>query len=180
MIIVSYIIQALRGTTPLVTKYRILKTMAKKAVTEGAVADTSAAVETSDNKNITKLARKLVQAQSMRLQLEKVEAECKAQILSEMNNKSISSFEIKTSMNGRQILLKGEITQSSSSVVDTEKLCSLITKEQFQQCAKVSLKDAKEILPSALIDQCTFVKQGNPSVKLKAEGSLIVPEIQFY
>lgn len=130
--------------------------------------------------NISKLARKLVQASAMRLQLQKIEDECKTAIMSEMSSKGISSFESKITVNGRQVVLKGDMSVSSTTVVDTELLASLITEEQFKQCAKVSLKDAKEILPSAVVDKCSSVKTGNPTLKVKADGSMIVPEIQFY
>jgi hypothetical protein len=149
--------------------------MAKKAVTE-TVADEAS----KTNKNLTKNARLLVQAQSMRLQLEKIEAECKAAILSDMEADGLEMLTIKTTMNGRALTLHASVNRTNTTVVDTEKLATLISPEDFLRCATVSLKAAKEILPSALIDKCSSTKQGNPTLKLKAEGSVVVPDLQFY
>lgn len=136
--------------------------------------------QSEESVNISKLARRLVQASAMRLQLQKIEDECKTAIIAEMEDKKMKNFESKVTVNGRSVTLKGEVTVSTTTVVDVELLTSIITPEQFKQCAKVSLKDAKDILPSALVDKCSSVKTGNPTLKVKAEGSLIVPEIQFY
>ena len=146
------------------------------------VPESAAPTETTSTEevNITKLARKLVQASSMRLQLQKIEEECKEKLLAEMNSKGLKTFEVKTTVNGRPITLTGEITESTQTSVDIEKLTALITPEQFQQCAKVSLKDAKEVLPGGLIQQCTSTTKGNPTLKVKAKGSIVVPDVQFY
>lgn len=132
------------------------------------------------NKKANKLARNLVQLQALRLEVSKQEKAAKEELHQMMLDAGNTQFEITIQMNNAPVTIRGESKTRLVTVIDTEKLSKLMTEEQFKSCAKVTLKDAKEVLPEAMISKCSTSEESSPSLTVKAVGNLSVPEIHLY
>ena len=122
----------------------------------------------------------LMQAAAVRLAMEKTEASAKAELVRLMSLAKMTGLEGSVEVKGEKVYWETKLEPRQSTGVDIDKLTTLITPEQFKQCAKVSLTDAKQILPQALIDQCSVVVTSEPSFKFKAGKGCPVPEVTFY
>lgn len=135
------------------------------------------AAEPSDT--IVAHAKVLAQASVLRLELEKKEAAAKEAINRLMKRDKIPFLAGNFSLGGTKVNYEVSMEKSTSTAIDIEKLTKMLTPSQFKQCATVTLKAAKEVLPQALVDKCSFTKTRPAVAKIKFSKGYPVPEVKL-
>lgn len=111
-----------------------------------------------------------LQAAAARLAMSKVEADAKQKLMSLMEENDLLTLDGQFLVGTANVNFSANINVASSTVIDVEELTKHLTPDQFLQCAKVTLSAAKQVLPQSVIDQCSTVVQGEPSLKITAKG----------
>lgn len=125
-------------------------------------------------------AKKLVQLTALRLQIEKEEAEAKEDVVSYMKEFNLEHVNESVTLDGRPVTIEVKRGETAVTSLDTAKLRSLLTDEQFMQCASVTATDAAKVLPQAMIDTCKIVGTPRVSFKVTATKGFPVPTVKLF
>lgn len=131
-------------------------------------------------KAIIAAAKEQVQLTALRLDIAKKEEAAKAKIEELMREHKFTEVDGTVTMDGKKVNITVEKKVVAISSIDVEKLTGMLTPEQFKQCAKVTIKDAKEVLPQALIDKCLVSGSERVSYAVNAGKGFPVPEVKLF
>ena len=121
-----------------------------------------------------------LQAGAIRLEMSKKEEQAKLKLTELLGATGLTYFEALFRVNDLSVRAELEMKSGQSSSIDIDKLTKMLTPAQFKQCASVTLKAAKEVLPQSLIDQCLIVTTTPAVLKVKASKGFPSPAIELF
>jgi hypothetical protein len=124
-------------------------------------------------------AKILVQASALRLDLAKKEAAAKGEIDRIMKASKSMAYTERFELGGNPVTVEVAVVTATSTVIDLEKLSTMLTSKQLLSCSTVSLKAAKDVLPQALVDKCSDVVDGNTTAKIKFSVGCPMPNVEL-
>jgi len=136
--------------------------------------------QTKAKSKILALAKQQVQASALCLELTKLGAAVKKELAELMEAEGFTEVDGTLTMGGQKVTLCVDRTETQVTSLDTGKLASMLTEEQFKQCASVTQKAAKEVLAQGMIDKCLTVHDPRIGYKVKASKGFPVPAIKLF
>ena len=130
-------------------------------------------------KLIVEQAKILAQASGLRLELAKREKAAKAEITSLLEAADLSTIVVPFELGGQTVTLNIDTVTPTTTVVDIEKLTKLLTPKQLRSCSTVTLKAAGEVLPKALVDQCSSLVTRDPVAKITFSKGCPIPLVRY-